>query len=241
MPAHGFYPDNPEKLKQMINSFKETGQDIKPVPNSIGCILPHAGYTFSGSIAMHTLMAAQETVKEKQKFIIFGPDHYGFGTSNQPSEQEHSTDVQKPLIHALNEKAEIQEKILGNELGFEDLKEMAKELTDRKAFFIASSDFIHFGPSYGKELPENKIEDQIKWVKNTDNKLASLICKLKAKDFYNLVEHKRYTICGYKAITLVILITKLLGATQAKVIEHNSSYDIMPSNSFVDYMGIVIF
>ena len=238
MPSHGFYPDNPKELRNMINSFVESGKNIEQIPNAVGCVLPHAGYIFSGSIAMHTLMASAPTQK---KFLIIGPDHYGAG-SGKPSSEEHSTDVEIPLVKELNENAEIKQIVIGTETDYDDLKKMAKEIAEKDTFYIASSDFIHFGPNYGYMPHESgsSNKERVEWVKETDTKLAKIITSFDAKKFYKTIEGN-YSVCGYKAITLVMLIAKALGVKQAKIIEHKTSYDVVPSESFVDYMGIVFY
>jgi len=240
MPSHGFYPENPEELKKMIQSFVKTGEEIKQIPNTKACVLPHAGYTFSGSIAMHTLIAAKLSVEKSKKVIVFGPDHTGTGTTDTPNPQEHSTDVQIPLIKSINSEMEIKQKIIGIEISFKDLKKIAEDV-NKDTFYIASSDFIHFGPNYAYTPANGNIQEQVKWVKGIDSKLAKLVTQMRAEEFYNTVEQGQYTICGYKPITLVMLIANALGAKQGKIIEHKTSYEIMASDSFVDYMGIVFY
>lgn len=231
MPSHGFYPDDPKELAAMIKSFKDSGKNIKPITDAKACVLPHAGYVFSGAIAMHTLMKAGIL---KEKFFVAGPDHYGYGTNESPSQKEHSVDVQVPLIKAVKPNAKIKQLVIGEETDYEELLQMAERFANKETFFIASSDFIHYGPNYGYE-PEGGIE----WVKKTDEKLAGMICKLKAENFFETMEENAYTVCGYKPITLIMLIAKSLGAKSGIVVEHKNSYDVMPSSSFVDYLGIV--
>ncbi len=68
-----FYPDNPDKLKKMVDGFINKA-DLKPVEGEIMAIIsPHAGYEYSGWVAGY----AFKTVKNKKfdTVIIVGLSH----------------------------------------------------------------------------------------------------------------------------------------------------------------------
>jgi len=122
-------------------------------------------------------------------------------------------------------------------ISFEELEEIVNAF-DNKSFYIASSDFIHFGPVYGYE-PVNGVKEGLEWVKKADNELIDLICKLKAEEFYNSVFENNYTVCGFVPIALLLLIMKKIGAKKGNLISYKTSYDVHPNSSFVSYAGIV--
>jgi len=70
--AGQFYPSDPEAILKLISSFK-----VKPAQKQdvIGCILPHAGYVYSGRVAAQTLSG----INIKDTVILLGPNHYGNG------------------------------------------------------------------------------------------------------------------------------------------------------------------
>jgi len=70
--AGQFYPDEPDALFDLISSFK-----IKPGQKQdvLGCLLPHAGYIYSGRVAAQTLSG----VNIKDTLILLGPNHTGNG------------------------------------------------------------------------------------------------------------------------------------------------------------------
>ena len=86
--AGAFYPDNPEILKELIEScfLDDAGVGYMPVLGSfddgdypINVMVPHAGYQYSGAIASHGYC---EIVKNgfPEVFIIISPNHTGFGS-----------------------------------------------------------------------------------------------------------------------------------------------------------------
>ncbi len=86
--AGAFYPDNPEILKELIEScfLDDAGVGYMPELGSfddgdypINVMVPHAGYQYSGAIASHGYC---EIVKNgfPEVFIIISPNHTGFGS-----------------------------------------------------------------------------------------------------------------------------------------------------------------
>ena len=86
--AGAFYPNNPDRLKELIEScfLNDSGVGYIPELESfddkeypINVMLPHAGYQYSGAIASHGYC---EIVKNgfPEVFIIISPNHTGFGS-----------------------------------------------------------------------------------------------------------------------------------------------------------------
>jgi AmmeMemoRadiSam system protein B len=253
--AFGFYPENKNDLEKMVRNFI-VKSEIKP----LGAIVPHAGYIYSGSVAGAVL--SQKT--DKKNFIILGPNHTGNGLPIAVSYEdwstplgivktnkefmkklknfidedahryEHSIEVNLPFLQILYKDFAIVP-IAFQHVDYDLLEKFAEKIFDKESFYIASSDFTHFGPAYGYEPVSENVVD---WVKKTDEKLIKLICKLKAEDFYNTIIENNYTVCGYIPITLLMIIMKKIGA-KGKLISYKTSYDVFPNSSFVGYAGIV--
>ena len=86
--AGAFYPADPNKLKERIESsfLDDAGVGFIPELNSfdgseypVNIMVPHAGYQYSGAIASHGYC---EIVKNgfPEVFIIISPNHTGFGS-----------------------------------------------------------------------------------------------------------------------------------------------------------------
>ena len=82
--AGSFYPDNPQELSQMIDTFLDAAKPQAEEGNIFALISPHAGYGFSGGVAAF----GYKLIKDKpyKTVIVIGPSHnYGFsGVSIYP-------------------------------------------------------------------------------------------------------------------------------------------------------------
>jgi len=82
--AGSFYPDNPQELSQMIDSFINAANPQALEGNIFALISPHAGYGFSGDTAAFGFKLIKD--KPYKTVIVIGPSHYyGFsGVSIYP-------------------------------------------------------------------------------------------------------------------------------------------------------------
>ncbi len=70
--AGQFYPSSSADLKKQIKAYT----DKKALPTDvIACLLPHAGYAYSGRVAVETV----SRINIKNTVILLGPNHTGFG------------------------------------------------------------------------------------------------------------------------------------------------------------------
>lgn len=73
--AGRFYPLFPEDLRKQIELFSKKDKSAKFPKEASGCLLPHAGYEYSGAVAYAVISG----VKLKDNLIILGPNHTGMG------------------------------------------------------------------------------------------------------------------------------------------------------------------
>ncbi len=82
--AGSFYPSDPEELRDYIRELFlcKRGPMLLPDPDgfkkSVGLIVPHAGYVYSGATACHAYMKASNFGKP-DLVVILGPNHTGLG------------------------------------------------------------------------------------------------------------------------------------------------------------------
>ena len=80
--AGQFYPGQHEACIEEINNFLDAATFGEPLPETIvGGIVPHAGWTFSGSLASLVFWAIRQQHEKVHTFIIFGAAHRYFGTT----------------------------------------------------------------------------------------------------------------------------------------------------------------
>ena len=70
--AGKWYPADANILKEQITTFFQNAE-VEPKNNVIGLILPHAGYDFSGQIAV---LGLKTTDQKYKRIVIIGPSHY---------------------------------------------------------------------------------------------------------------------------------------------------------------------
>ena len=75
--AGRFYPADPERLRADIDSFLSPSQDSpsQKKVSAIGCIVPHAGYMYSGPVAG----AVFSRLEIPPSCIVLCPNHTGRG------------------------------------------------------------------------------------------------------------------------------------------------------------------
>ncbi len=261
--ATGFYPEDEEELRKTVTkllSFRAKKVKAKSI------IVPHAGYLYSGEVAGATY-ASIET--DKRKILIACPNHTGLGkqialsasdwqtplgvvenahefvgeipVSEEAHLYEHSLEVQLPFLQVLFNDFKLIPLSLSF-VQFETLEELSEKLAKRDIFYIASSDFTHFGPNYNyTPFDVRDVKRVLEKVREIDFEAIKFIEKLDAKGFYHHVLENRLTICGFVPITLILLISKKLGAKRAKVVKYATSYEVTKDVNFVTYAGIVIY
>jgi AmmeMemoRadiSam system protein B len=213
---------------------------------------------FSGPIAAHVynslaLDCSPETI------IILGPNHTGYGSAislmnegkwqtplgNVEIDQkiansivnqtnmididelahtfEHSIEVQLPFLQYLygsNFKFipicfQMQDLVTITEIG----KILAKILYSNKVIIIASSDMTHYQPQ--KETLIQDIE------------ALRAVEELNEKKFYNILESRNITACGYGPIATLIVVSNELKVKKAKLLCYKTSGDITGDYSSV--------
>ncbi|MBU2221353.1 MAG: AmmeMemoRadiSam system protein B, partial [Candidatus Omnitrophica bacterium] len=70
--AGQFYPSLKEDIFSQIESFIDNKAEKC---DGLACVLPHAGYMYSGKVAVETI----SRLKVRKKIILLGPNHTGYG------------------------------------------------------------------------------------------------------------------------------------------------------------------
>lgn len=80
--AGQFYPGQRNSCVAEINECLQQTESVEPLPATIVAgIVPHAGWTFSGSLAALVFSAIKQRHDEVNTFIIFGAAHGYYGSS----------------------------------------------------------------------------------------------------------------------------------------------------------------
>lgn len=169
--AGKFYPSHKKELLALLDDFYSktsvgTGYFSRAV------IVPHAGYIFSGELA---LQGYRYLNPSSERIFIFAPSHYArlygcvscsfeafetplgncsvddelaknFVINDEAFQNEHSIDVQLPFIKYFFPNAKIIPVLYGCE-DYKNIAELIKKYwTDKNNSFVISSDLSHFYP-----------------------------------------------------------------------------------------------
>jgi len=265
-----FYKLNPDKLREQIKSCfsRELGPSKIEEQDFKACVVPHAGYTYSGPIAAHVYAKIK-----KANYIIIGPNHRPSGNkyaimktgiwktplgkarineevaeklmkkcpllkndliSHQP---EHSIEVQLPFLQYRFEDDFTFIPIVVTNYSptrdfLKDCQVLGKTIADVVKgqeddwIVISSSDFSHYVPY------EEAYE--------TDKYVIKSIAKLDEEEFFDRVQEKNASICGYGGIATTMVAAKELGSKKGKLLKYATSGDVIGDRSQVVGYGSVI-
>ncbi|MGC9168218.1 MAG: AmmeMemoRadiSam system protein B [Desulfurella sp.] len=252
-----FYPSDKIELIEYLNSVI----DYKPLYKPKAIIVPHAGYVYSGYIAAK----AYSIIEPYDIYVVLGPNHTGLGEyisvfdgiyetplgKIKPCEsiieeitksylvkkdslahiKEHSIEVQLPFIQFTNKNNFCIVPIVVGTADWNILAEfghlLSNALKSKNALIIVSSDFNHY-------------EDQ-KTTIYKDNLAIEKILSLSENEFANTIEKYDISMCGANIAYAALVASKDLGAKNAKLIEHKTSFDVNGQmDQTVGYASILI-
>jgi len=261
--AGQFYPAGVKELKAMISSFVDKSAQKKDV---LGCILPHAGYVYSGRVAVSTVSG----IKIKDTVVLLGPNHTGRGaTFSIMPEGSWRTPLGDVEINSrlaglfLGKSRYLQ----ADSLAHLDEHSLEVELpilqyfrNDFKIVPIAiKSDDLGQLNALGEELAavirENDLGSSVIFIASSDLTHYEAQEMAKAKDALAIeaileldgqklkaqVKKSDISMCGFAPIAILIKAAKLLGANKGELIKYQTSGDTSgDKSSVVGYAGITI-
>ena len=259
--AGRFYSSNPQSLRKDIEQLKPEGNSKI---SAKGIIIPHAGYMYSGKVAVSTI----SKIKPKKKIVILGPNHTGRGrpfsvfAKGKWDMPFASVNIDEELARNIIGKADIIEEDYSAHL-YEHSIEV--ELPILQYFF---SDFeivpIVCGVAELETYREvarriykatKDIQDEVLFVASSDmthyEKDSSVrrkdslaiesIIKLDEEELTKRVRTENISMCGIGPVSILLYYCKLLKANKAEVVLYQTSGDTSGDySSVVGYLGIII-
>jgi hypothetical protein len=259
--AGRFYPDNPDRLLQEVRGYTDVaGEKLC----AIGCVVPHAGYMYSG----HVAGAVYARLELPKTFIILCPNHTGMGRPlaimsegawmtplgnvrvdsalaqalMQIFPQLSEDVVAHRAEHALEVQLPFLQALAGDfsfvpiTVGVGDV-EILEALGDAMARVISAQEQR---PLLVCSSDMNHYEsDKITRVK--DRNAIDKILALDARGLFYVVKRENISMCGYAPTVAMLTAAKRLGAKQAQVIKYATSGDISGDRDLVvGYAGIAV-
>lgn len=262
-----FYPDSAREIELF---FEEKRSSIKPLDYSLsrrniyGAILPHAGYVYSGSYAVHFFELLQSSKVIFETFVILHPIHRAVAP-------EYAADASDKWITPMGEVDLdldfIAKSCLPVSTEQQKWEHSAEVIVPFIQHFIKNN-FKIVPIGFSNQTPEvaRKISDCIKTaVKLTNRKICLLassdfthydtpehgmkmdqkvVDRILAKDvdgIYRVIKENNISVCGYGPImSLVSYLTDSYGdSLKVSVLSRGNSGDVHPSEAVVDYISIM--
>jgi MEMO1 family protein len=256
-----FYPSEPKELARQIDGFCTGGA---PKSAAIGCVVPHAGYVYSG----HVAGAVYATIEIPRRCILLGPRHYPQGQplailsegsfltplGDAPIDQKLAKQLahecptlrEDSLAHAKEHSLEVEIPFLQRlrpDVRFvpivlgTDRYGAIEELGHAVASVIkAQSDPVLIIASSDMNHYESDAVTRVK-----DERAIARILELDPQALYETVRREGITMCGYAATVAMLVAAKDLGAREADLVRYATSGEINGDyGRVVGYAGITI-
>jgi AmmeMemoRadiSam system protein B len=261
--AGRFYPADPQSLREEVNSYLSATPEERLI-RAIGCIVPHAGYMYSG----HVAGAVFSRIEIPELCIVLCPNHTGVGEplaimsegawetplGNVPIDTAFATEL-KARFPALQEDstAHRAEHAAEVELPFLQLRqpnlrfvpiavgthrfELLEQLGRTIAETIAAqNEPILIVASSDMNHYESDTITRIK-----DQQAIERILTLDPQGLYDVVTQQAISMCGISPTVAMLIAAKKLGAKSAELIKYATSGDISGDrNMVVGYAGVLV-
>lgn len=172
-----------------------------------------------------------------------------FATDERFHRREHAVEVELPLIRQAWPNARVLPIELpaleqAVEMGLRTARVIAASGAGDRAVFLASSDLTHYGPAYDF-APMGVGLEGLAWAKQNDRRLLDLVARMRIDQIVPEARD-RLNACGAGAIAAMLAACRELGATEAHVLHHASSYQTLaevhpqPPDNAVGYASVVV-
>ncbi len=258
-----FYSGSAQKLREDIEQLID--KRVAPT-EAIGCILPHAGYIYSGKVAGKTV----SRLSIGDNAVLLGPNHSGYGepfsivTSGRWQTPLGETDINSGLAESILNKsrfltddtdAHTYEHSLEVELPFLQYYNPGVKIVPIVVTGAQISIYKEIGKGIALALRECKLENSTliiassdmthyepqKHAEEKDKEAIEAILELNEDKLIERVKRSNITMCGYAPVAIMLVAAKLLGAESAELISYQTSGDVTGDyGAVVGYSGIII-
>ena len=259
-----FYPQDAPAINKAIGGFLKSKPESKL--KALGCILPHAGYVYSGKVAATTL----SRVDIPEKIILLGPNHTGNGAAcsimadgiwQTPLGEVRIDKRLAGLILSASKHLEIDSAAHQDEHSLEVELPMLQYFKD--SFEIVPIAFIlqelnilqEIGKDIAKAIKGSDYKDRIMLLASSDmthyeadsqarvkdKKAIEAILALDEERLMREISRYDISMCGYAPVIVMLSAVKALGAKSGELALYQTSGDITgDKSSVVGYAGIII-
>lgn len=261
--AGQFYPGSQTQLRGELGSLVQNCSFKK---DALACIMPHAGYTYSGKVAG----AVVSKIRIKSNAIILGPNHTGYGKpfSVISSGKWHTPlgDVavngalasllleNDPLLeedydaHRFEHSIEVEVpflQYLKPDISIVPIVVLSAEINTLEAIGINIARALKAGHAEKDTLIVASSDmthyESAESAKKKDMVALDDIAGMDERKLFNDAKKLDMTMCGIAPVIVAMVAAKALGAKYAELIKYQTSGDVTGDNSsVVGYAGVII-
>ena len=260
--AGRFYPSNPEELTALIRKCTVADAQNPPIPVR-ACLVPHAGYVYSGQVAG----AALARIALPRKIIILGVRHYPRGEpaailssgawrtslGDAQIDEELAEALKKacPLLHE-DSVAHSTEHSLEVQLPF--LQVLAPDFTFVPVALgtLQFESLVSVGEAIARVLEASKenvlllttsdlnhYEDDAT-TRIKDRKAIEELLALQPRGLYDTCRNHEISMCGLGPATAMLTVLNALSVKKSELVKYATSADVSGDrNAVVGYAGII--
>jgi AmmeMemoRadiSam system protein B len=265
--AGRFYPAEPESLRRDIRNFTHTPiakPDSETKICALGCVVPHAGYVYSGGVAG----AVYERLELPDRYVILCPNHTGRGEplaimsegawrtplGDVPIDAElayalktrFSLVAEDDAAHRFEHALEVQLpflQVLRPDFRFVPIVVGTSQFEVLSALGVAIASAIRESETRILVIASSDMNhyenDSITRAK--DRRAIDQILGLNPKGLHDVVRKGNISMCGYGPTVTTLTAALKLGASNAELIRYATSGDVSGDlDMVVGYAGIAI-
>jgi len=262
--AGGFYPEKPEELKSMIQTYL-SGAEYREFSGKLhAVIVPHAGYAYSGRVAAEAYRQLEG--KKYDAVVIVAPSHYESfgGISIYPGDGLETplgvVNIDKELAEKIEKSAEIvsfSRRGYGQEHSLEVQLPFLQTVLPNTPVVPLVMGYQNFSFSYtlGTALGEVLKDSNVLLIASSDlshfhpydeavrmdNEVVEAIGNYDPFLLSQNVLSGRWEACGGGPIVAVMVAAQTLGANSVEIMQYANSGDVTgDKTSVVGYVSAVI-
>lgn len=265
--AGRFYPANAQHLRAEVETYttRPASTSAQPRIRALGCVVPHAGYVYSGQVAG----AVFGRLELPRRFVILCPNHTGMGEPLAIMSEgawhtplgDVAIDIElaKQMKARLNllsedETAHRFEHALEVQLPFLQVLapgfQFVPITVGTSTFEVLSALGVVLADAV-KEAGERVLvvassdmnhyeSDSVTRVK--DRRAIDRVLALDPRGLYDVVHQAGISMCGYGPAVVMLTAARKLGATQAELVRYATSGDVSGEHDMVvGYAGIAVY
>ncbi len=263
--AGAFYPGEPSRLRAEVERLLRNATVHRGLKEIVGLLAPHAGYIYSGRVAAEAYRQLEG--RSYRVVVIISPSHHEYfrgisvftgrgyetplgvvpvdtelverlithdeflATGWAGHRSEHALEVQLPFLQVVFKDLRLLPLVMGDQSY--DLCDflahvLAEELRDDRALIVASSDLSHYHPYRQAMQLDGRVQDYVQ--------------RFDPDGLAEALERRECEACGGGPLVATMMASKMLGATDSKVLMYQNSGDVTGDTSaVVGYLSAVFF